>query len=295
MYVIIGASGYLGSNLIASLLSDSNNESIIAVARQVPANDTRNRMRWYACDITDKIQVDMFADFLDQWDECKKVAFLSACHHPDSVEADPRFAWHVNVTSLSYCINRINNIFNLIYPSTDSVYGESKNGYHYKENDPLAPVNTYGRQKVVAENIVTGYGFHVLRYPFLIGPSMTNKKHFYDEIVAKLMDQQVVEMFSDSYRSTLDFKSASRYMNVALDMESTNLPKIMNICGDDDLSKFDVGLRIAKKLGFDENLIRPISINDSAGIFQARRASSTLMDNSLMKSVFNVSSVKLLI
>lgn len=294
MYVIIGASGYLGSNLISYLLSDTSNESIIAVARHVPANDT-SRLIWYSCDIADKAQVDMFAEFLDQWDECKKVAFLSACHHPDVVEANPRLAWHINVTSLSYSINRINNISNFIYPSTDSVYGESKNGYHYKENDPLTPVNTYGRQKVVAENVVTGYGFNVLRYPFLIGPSVTNKKHFYDEIIAKLTDGQEIEMFSNSYRSTLDFMTASRYMKQALDMESANLPQIINICGDDDLSKFDVGLRIAKKLGFEESLVKPISIYDSAGIFQVKRASSTLMDNTLMKKIFNVSSVQLLI
>ena len=44
--------------------------------------------------------------------------------------------------------------------------------------------------------------------------------------------------------------------------------KVLNICGDDALSKYDVGLMIADKLGVSRDLIRAISVGGSSGIFE---------------------------
>ena len=138
-----------------------------------------------------------------------------------------------------------------------------------------------------------GYGYQVVRYPFLIGPSLaTGKKHFYDRIVESLKTGNEIEMFADSRRSALRFDSAARLTMELL--QKDDAPRLVNVCGDDDLSKYEIGLMIARAYGLSEDLVKPISISSSGGIFQTKRAASTLMDNTLLKETLNISSVRLL-
>ena len=43
---------------------------------------------------------------------------------------------------------------------------------------------------------------------------------------------------------------------------------------------------------FDKNLIVPISINDGNNIFKSKRATSTLMDNRLLKSILGIQKIE---
>ena len=65
------------------------------------------------------------------------------------------------------------------------------------------------------------------------------------------------------------------------------------MCGDDDLSKYDIGLMIADKFGFDKKLVKPIYMNDNTGeIFKSARALSTLMDNTKVKKILRLDTIK---
>lgn len=290
MYLIVGGAGYLGTNLIEAVL-EKTDEAVCATARNIPPFPPTSRICWEACDIEDRDSVDRLADKLAG--ESLKVVVCAAFHHPDAVQQQPRKAWNVNVTSLSYLLNRLENVKRLFYPSTDSVYGESEGGHHFQEGDKTTPVNIYGRQKTVAEQLVNGYGYNVARFPFLIGPSLVpGKPHFYDRIAETILRGEPMEMFQDSYRSTLSFASAARFVVDLMEMAAP-VPQIINICGDDDLSKYDVGLMIARKLNVPKDLIVPISISGKQGIFETARAQSTLMDNSLLKSVLGLKRIEL--
>ena len=72
-----------------------------------------------------------------------------------------------------------------------------------------------------------------------------------------------------------------------------DIPQILNICGDDALSKYDIGLMIAEKLQVPSELIRPISILDNSVVCEAKRASSTLMSNKRLKDILGISEIKL--
>ena len=157
----------------------------------------------------------------------------------------------------------------------------------------MNPVNIYGRNKAAAEAITIYSGRNVVRYPFLIAKSLSpNKKHFFDKIVDKLSNGEKVEMFEDSLRSSLDFDTAAELL-IELCEKKEAVPNIVNICGDDDLSKYDVGLMIAEKYGFDKKLVVPISIESENSFFKTPRANSTLMDNSLLKSILNLESIRI--
>ncbi len=291
MYVVIGANGFLGSYIIKNILKMTD-EKILAVCLPPAMQDT-DRVRWITGDISERSFVEYLnKNYLDG-NNNNKIVYLAAYHHPDLVEKNPRLAWDINVTTLSYFINSVEHLDRFFYPSTDSVYGESRDGYRFKEDDRLTPVNRYGHHKCAAERLVTEYGGNVVRYPFLIAPSLApGRKHFYDTIVSTLLAGEPIEMFSDSLRSALDFDTAAQLM-IRLAERKEPVPQIINVCGDEALSKYDIGLRIADNLGVSRNLVKPISIENAEGIFEAKRAASTLMDNSLLKRTLGLEKVRL--
>lgn len=291
MFIIIGANGYLGSYFIKNLL-ETTGERILAVARH-KGRDYGERVEWAACDITKPGDAEALNERYLQASTGNKILFLAAYHHPDLVEKNPRLAWDTNVTALSRFLNLADNVSRLFYPSTDSVYGEGGAERRFRETDELHPVNRYGVQKTVAEKLVTAYGYNVVRFPFLIAPSLLpGKKHFYDTIADTLRAGKPFEMFSDSYRSTLSFDTAAR-LTIELMQRKEPVPQIVNICGDKAYSKYDVGLLIADKVGASRDLVVPISIGASEGIFEAKRASSTVMDNTLLKKTLGYDEIKL--
>lgn len=283
MYLIVGANGFLGSYLIKNIL-EYTNEKIIGAGLNVDECKTTKRVSWVECDITSDESVDELIARVREDD--LKIIYLAAYHKPDDVEANKVLAWNINVTCLSKFINKTDFARCFYYASTDSVYGNSVNGYHFKEDDHLNPVNTYGHNKCAAEAIVIHKGRNVVRFPFLISPSLVNKKHFYDEIVETVRSGNTIGMFIDSYRSSLSFDNAA-YLLIKL-IENDNKCSIVNVCGDVDLSKYDVALRIAEIENLDKNYIKPISINNIQKNFVTKRAESTLMDNSLIKQILKI-------
>ena len=292
MYCIIGANGFLGSYILKSILNKTQ-ERVVACCRDISlVGDTLKdeRITWKNLDICDFDAVNSFCN--EYKDEDKKIVYLAAYHNPDLVEKNPRIAWNTNITALSFFLNAMENVSAFYYPSSDSVYGNSIDGKIFKEDDKTNPVNTYGKQKALAEKIVNTYGYQVVRYPFLIGTSLlSSKKHFYDYIVENLRSGDGMDMFSDSYRSTISFRQAADYLVDLIEMGDKH--PIVNISSDKALSKYDVGIIIAEKLGVDKNLVRAIKVEDSEGIFVAKRASSTIMDNKLLKSIFKLEEISL--
>ena len=290
MYCIIGANGFLGSYILKSILNKTQ-ERVVACCRDISlVGDTLKdeRITWKNLDICDFDAVNSFCN--EYKDEDKKIVYLAAYHNPDLVEKNPRIAWNTNITALSFFLNAMENVSAFYYPSSDSVYGNSIDGKIFKEDDKTNPVNTYGKQKALAEKIVNTYGYQVVRYPFLIGTSLlSSKKHFYDYIVENLRSGDGMDMFSDSYRSTISFRQAADYIVDLIEMGDKH--PVVNISSDKALSKYDVGIIIAGKLGVDKNLVRAIKVEDSEGIFVAKRASSTMMDNKLLKSIFKLSEI----
>lgn len=108
MYLVVGANGYLGSYIIKAILKETH-EKVVAVARSVdivPDFD-EERVEWKACDITDFEKVDLLNEYMKNKAENYKVVYLAAYHNPDLVARNPKIGWNVNVTCLSYFLNRM--------------------------------------------------------------------------------------------------------------------------------------------------------------------------------------------
>ena len=254
MYVIIGGTGFLGSNIVRSL-RERTREAILVVARNpadcslpdVPGGVIPDFVR---CDVSKRDNLDELIARINLIEEPCRIIYLAASLHPEEVERDQWASWNINVISLEYLLSGIKHPEMFLFTSTDSVYGSGGREHLFCEEERLNPVNLYGTQKVAGEAIVTHYGGNVFRYPLLLGPSIIKgRRHFYDDLVESLRNGRPVELFEDSYRSTLDFRTAAE-LTIALVMGyGGSLPPVLNIAGDEALSKYDVGIRIAARLG----------------------------------------------
>ena len=99
-------------------------------------------------------------------------------------------------------------------------------------------------------------------------------------------------MFENSYRSSLHFHTAASLLIQLMEMPLREVPPILNVCGDRDLSKYDIGLLAAEKLQVSEKLIKPIKIFENDVVFKTKRAVSTVMDNTLVKKVLQVDRIE---
>jgi dTDP-4-dehydrorhamnose reductase len=291
MYLIIGASGFLGRYCIKNVLEDTNEKIIATYSKETTPSYQNARVEWISLDVCDITALEKLADRIDN---DTKIIYLAAFHHPDRVEEFPELAWKINIIALAYAVNVFGKAKCLYYSSTDTVYGEGAKDKKFIETDPYAPVNLYGKHKALAEQICLTKGFNVVRFPFIFGPSLVEgRPHFFDNIKADLEKGQFVEMFSDSYRSTLSFNQCAHYLVALIEKFGACPEKIVNIAGDDVMSKYDAAIVLAKKYGLDTNLVKPISITQNTGIFKAKRATSGTIDNTRLKNLLNIKEIHL--
>lgn len=291
MYLIIGGSGYLGRYMIKNILENTTDKVISTFWGEDKPALENSRLSWQELNICDKASVENLHKSVD---DDVKIIYLAAYHHPDKVEENPQFAWDVNIVALANFVNIFHDAACFYYASTDTVYGEGDKGISFTEEAPLNPVNLYGKHKVLAEQITVAKGFNVVRYPFIIGASLVEgKNHFFDNIKNDLENGKTVDMFADSYRSTLDFNQCAYFLIRLIEKFGSCEEKTINIAGDDILSKYDVALLMAEKYGLDKNLIKPISVNECTTIFTAKRASTAVLDSQKLKGLLNLRQVKL--
>ena len=279
MYCIAGADGFFGVYLQRALLAKG--ERVIALNHHAPVFPENDSVVNLPFELTDPESIKTAAGLLQKENDIRLI-WLIAEHAPDKVKADPARAAWINrelytdfLAAVSGC-----DITKLFYSSSDTVYGESRDGKVFTEEDTPAPINAYGQQKAEAERITLAQGFSVARFSYLFAPSLTHKRHFFDEITDKLRAGEKVDMFTDFIRSSLPYPTAAEYLLRLTETETAH--RIFNICADEPTSKYDIGLYAARLCGADPALVVP-SLGKEAGVFTETRAEAIVMCNARLK------------
>lgn len=284
MILIVGC-GFLGSYILKNAKLFYPNEKIIATYNHTCPNVCQDNVELVQCDVT---RVDDLKGLSKKCNNEELIVFyFSACHNIDFVYEYPSEANEVNVCGLKQFYEYVANIKKLFFASTDCVYGE---GDYFDESSLLCPINEYGKQKKQAEEIVLNHSNNVFRLPFMYGSSNSNRNSFYDNIVKSLSENKKCEMIDGMMRNALTYDKVS---NLILSLSKIeDLPSIINICADKCISKYDVGIRIARETGYDKSLICKISEQEGSKFFKDRRANCINMNNQLLKGVLNLKEVK---
>lgn len=169
-------------------------------------------------------------------------------------EANPELASHINV-ELSANVARVcsNLRLPLIHISTDHLFTGSDS--LLDEKTPTNPVNVYGRTKAEAETMV------LKEYPealvvrtnfFGWGPSY--RKSFSDTIIETIRQEKTIKLFQDVFYTPIHVEILA---NAAHELINARASGIYNLVGDERLSKYEFGIKLARRFQLDTKYIIP--------------------------------------
>lgn len=290
MYLIVGANGFLGSYLIKNVL-DMTDENVLAADLNCPA-ETRERVEWTKCDITSDDDVAALnAKTKNEPD--LKILYLPVFFNVNKNPANDKIAWNVNIVSYARFLDMMENVKVFYSLSSDMLFSVDRDE-PYKETDALSPMNDYALHKAAEERMAIAKGYNIVRLPVMMGPSLSSvKRHFFDDIVSNLKNGQKMEFFTDSRRSMIDFDTVAKTLIALTQTTEAQKYPIVNVAGDESLSKYDFALRLADKYGLDKSLIVPVSMDENTTIWKEKRPKKILLDNTLCKRILGLNELKM--
>ena len=134
------------------------------------------------------------------------------------------------------------------------------------ESSPVTPVNVYGRTKAEAElQVLEAHPLALVLRTNFYGWGTSYRRSFSDVIIETLRSGKDLNLFTDVfYTPTLVDKVAI----AAHDLIDTKATGIVNIVGDERISKYEFGIRIAEEFGLDASLIKPGLLVDQVALVQ---------------------------
>ena len=179
----------------------------------------------------------------------------------DACESDPEGAHLLNAEFpgllSELCAKRD---VHLIHISTDAVFDGTKNSTYLEDDNPN-PLSIYARTKLDGENAVLSANSNavVARVNFF-GWSLSGIRSLAEFFYSNLSAGQSVNGFTDVWFCTMFVGDLA---DTLVSMLEKGLSGLYHVVGPEALTKYDFGMKIARQFGFDEGLIRPISVEES--------------------------------
>jgi len=209
------------------------------------------------------------------------VIHCAALANVDLCESDPQQALQMNSEvprELAEYVAR--GGARLIHVSTDAVFdGQTGN---YSEEDTPNPLGVYARSKLAGELAVAEANPQaIVARVNLFGWSISGKRSLAEFFFNNLSAGKPCMGFTDVYFCPV---LANDLGIVFLKMLDASLSGLYHAVGNQCLSKYEFGVQIARRFGFDERLVIPTSVQDS-GLKAARSPNLTLRTEKLVHAL----------
>jgi dTDP-4-dehydrorhamnose reductase len=209
------------------------------------------------------------------------VIHAAAVASPAECFRDPVRARQINVEASAILADEAARAgARLLLVSTDLVFDGEQGAY--RETDAPAPVSVYGHTKVAAEKVVLAYARNlVARISLLFGPTLVQRRAFFDEQVSALRERRPCNLFSDEWRTPLGLEAAARAL---IALVHSDFQGTIHVGGPERLSRLEMGLRLARALHGDPSAFVGVS-RKSTGSREPRPRDLSL-DSTLWKQLF---------
>ena len=168
----------------------------------------------------------------------------------------------------------------LVQISTDAVFDGKKGGY--KEEDPVSPPNVYAKTKHAGEVAVLNSDEQALvcRVNFY-GWSISGRRSLAEWFFNKFTLGEPVKGFTDAIFSPFLASDLAGILLALIEQDSRGLFHVVN---PQSISKYDFGVALAQRFGFNTSLITPTSIQN-AGLAAVRSPNLKLDTDKLSKEL----------
>jgi len=183
----------------------------------------------------------------------------------EKCDADQKLAYHINV-ELAVNVARVcaEKEIGLVHISTDHLFtGEFS---LVDETYSVQPINTYARTKAEAESRVLEVNPKaiVLRTNFY-GWGTSYRSSFSDIIIQTLRAGKKITLFNDVFYTPILIEVMAQTIHELINAKAHG---IFHVVGDQRISKYEFGLKLAKEFNLDINLIMPGNIADNPSLVQ---------------------------
>ena len=187
----------------------------------------------------------------------KTAILCAAVTSQEKCRLDPEYSRRVNVLGTVSLAKRLvdSGVF-VIFLSTNLVFDGKKP--FARADDPVNPQTEYGCQKAEAESRLLKLGdkVSVVRFSKVLSQDM----HLFQGWIRNLKVGKEIHPFSDMVMSPISLAFA---VDVLMKVTEMQIPGIMQVSAEKDISYAEAALHIARKLGLDEKLIKPVSYRES--------------------------------
>lgn len=278
-YLVTGATGQLGSHIVAELSLNPHNRVVALYGHQTSLDFPKvaSTLR-FACPVH-YVRVDfgddpkLWTDIIVKLLEEHQISHVIHCAAISSVMTafqKPDLARAVNVEATRALAVASSNCTSFVFCSTDMVFdgekapvemsvnpnAEPQVGSFYEETDCTCPLSTYGRTKVEAEEEVSNLAachkgkvkFLIVRCPLMFGTvhlphSIDNNKTTFVQQLRQLSSSTTpCYGFIDEFRTPMSFRNCGRQIVALCNcVRSTDPPcEILHLAGQQRVSRYEL-------------------------------------------------------
>ena len=250
---LFGSSGLLGSAVSSALRKRSH--SCIPYSNQVSVENSKRICLSDSETLTRQL--------FDEWPDA--IINCAAISSPDAVMQNPKFARSINVEGAIRLAEIASHLgARYLHISTDMVFDGSSSPY--RSTDVPNPLGEYGIQKLDAEKgvlAVTDENLVVLRITLINGNSPSARRSPHERILRAIANGTTLSLFDDEIRHPC---SAENVASAIVELiERPNLNGLFHWAGAEEISRYDLGLRILDRFGFSHHRIQRSQIKDHPG------------------------------
>jgi dTDP-4-dehydrorhamnose reductase len=183
------------------------------------------------------------------------VLHLAAETNVDLCEVDPQIAGVCNHLS-TVSIAKASELCGawILYVSTSNVFG-SRGSFEYNEIDEPAPMNYYGRSKLMGEYAIKQYcpvNHLIVRAGWMIGGGINRDHKFVGQLIKKITnDAGEIKVVGDKFGSLTSASSLSKFVVWAMD---ARISGTYHYSSKGTITRFSIAQALARLLKKDVNL-----------------------------------------
>jgi dTDP-4-dehydrorhamnose reductase len=206
----------------------------------------------------------------------------------DYCEKNKKVAYFTNV-NITLVLLRVCKKYNikLIFISTDQLFNGNRK--IYSERSKYSPINYYSSTKVLSEkNIKKNYKNYIIIRTNFFGYGFKERQSFSDFILNNLLKKRDVYLFNDVKFNPVYLKSLVFIINKLI---IKNVRGIFNVSSDQCLSKYEFGIRLAKKFNLPTNYIKKSKIEKFINL--VTRPKNMFLNNSKIKKKLKIKKINI--
>lgn len=256
---VTGGAGFIGSHIV-DILMETDHEVIVF------DNLSSGKMEFIEHHLDNPKFTYIKGDLLDPDDLDKACKGIDLVYHvaanPDvrlgAVDTKVHFDQNITATYNLLEAMRKNNVPNIAFTSTSTVYGEATIIPTPEEYGPLVPISLYGASKLACEALITSYcntfdmNSWIFRFANIIGARSTHGIIF--DFINKLKNNpKHLEILGDG-RQEKSYLHVSECVNAILfAVENTSEPvNIFNVGSNDTINPTRIGEIIVEEMGLED-------------------------------------------